>query len=153
MPCVTLTHSLDVGQTSELESLRTRLRQYDDYDEIKRELEIMKVGDGSLLSSPLVWYTDSWCTQFVEFAGANYDDDDTIEGGDSDVKMPDPNAHKSNQQPAKSLEALVHAKNKRLVEDLTKLRVRCSPCTDASEVSDTFACRYRMARWKLPYKQ
>lgn len=42
--------------------------------------------------------------------------------------MPDPNAQKANQQPAKSLEALVHAKNKRLLEELTKLRVSFDYC-------------------------
>jgi len=37
--------STDKGsQTSETESLKTRLRKYSDYDEIKRELDIMKVG-------------------------------------------------------------------------------------------------------------
>ncbi|KAF8307009.1 hypothetical protein DL93DRAFT_2119954 [Clavulina sp. PMI_390] len=94
------------SRTIELDTLRTRLRQYHDYDEIKRELEIMK---------------------YVEFAGANFDDDDSADGGfvigDGDVKMPNPNAQKANQQPAKSLEALVHSKNKRLEEELTKLRI------------------------------
>jgi hypothetical protein len=37
--------------------------------------------------------------------------------------MPNPNPQKANQQPGKSLEALVHAKNKRLREELIKLRV------------------------------
>lgn len=32
------------NQASEIEQLRNKLRQYSDYDEIKRELEIMKVG-------------------------------------------------------------------------------------------------------------
>lgn len=39
-----------------------------------------------------------WLTlvsQYVEFAGANYDDDEGLDGGDGDVKMPDPNAQKS----------------------------------------------------------
>lgn len=62
-------------------------------------------------------------SKYVEFAGTAYDDDDGTDGGDGDVKMPDPNAQKANQQPAKSLEALVHAKNRRLQEELTKLRV------------------------------
>ncbi len=38
--------------------------------------------------------------------------------------MPDPNAQKVSVQPAKSLEALVLAKNKRVLDELTKLRVR-----------------------------
>jgi homeobox protein cut-like len=32
-----------VVQAAEIEQLKTRLKQYGDYDEIKRELEIMKV--------------------------------------------------------------------------------------------------------------
>lgn len=54
--------------------------------------------------------------QYVEFGGSFDDLDD-----DSDVQMPDPNANADGN--AKSLEALVHAKNKRLLEELTKLRV------------------------------
>lgn len=33
-------------QRSECDNLKNRLKQYGDYDEIKRELEIMKVGYG-----------------------------------------------------------------------------------------------------------
>ncbi|KAF8331111.1 CASP C terminal-domain-containing protein [Cantharellus anzutake] len=79
------------------ESLRARLRHFSDYDEIKRELEIMK---------------------YVEFGGAGYGEDD-----DETVKLPDPNAQKANIQPAKSLEALVLAKNKRILDELAKLRI------------------------------
>lgn len=64
--------------------------------------------------------------QYVEFAGAGYDDDEE-DGGDGDVHMPDPNAQKANQQQAKSLEALVLAKNKRILEELTKFRVGRTP--------------------------
>jgi hypothetical protein len=60
--------------------------------------------------------------QYVEFAGADLDDDEGS-GGDGDVRMPDPNAQKANQQQAKSLEALVLAKNKRILEELTRYRV------------------------------
>ena len=60
--------------------------------------------------------------QYVEFAGADFDDDEAS-GGDGDVRMPDPNAQKANQQQAKSLEALVLAKNKRILEELTRFRV------------------------------
>jgi hypothetical protein len=31
------------GQSTEIEGLKSRVKQYGDYDEIKRELEIMKV--------------------------------------------------------------------------------------------------------------
>lgn len=32
-----------IMQSAEVDQLKSKLRQYDDYDEIKRELEIMKV--------------------------------------------------------------------------------------------------------------
>ena len=95
-----------------MEQLRTRIRQYGDYDEIKRELEIMK---------------------YVEFAGLDEDadeEDGTEEGYDTGangvnghVKLPDPNADKANAQRGKSLEALLALKNKRILEELTKFRV------------------------------
>ncbi|KAF9520295.1 hypothetical protein BS47DRAFT_1370453 [Hydnum rufescens UP504] len=89
------------SKAGDIESLRSQIRQYQDYDEIKRELEIMK---------------------YVEFAGADLDGDEGS-GGDGDVRMPDPNAQKANQQQAKSLEALVLAKNKRILEELTRYRI------------------------------
>ena len=59
--------------------------------------------------------------QYVEFGGAGYgEDEDEMEI----VSMPGPNAQKANVQPTKSLEALVLAKNKRVLDELTKLRVR-----------------------------
>lgn len=33
-----------MAQALEIESLRSKVKQFGDYDEIKRELEIMKVG-------------------------------------------------------------------------------------------------------------
>ena len=39
----TAMHLSDATQTAETEQLRQKLKQYADYDEIKRELEIMKV--------------------------------------------------------------------------------------------------------------
>lgn len=80
------------SRASENENLKARLKQYADYDEIKRELGIMK---------------------FVEFG---QDDDD-------EAPMPDPNADKANLQQGQSLEGLLMAKNRKLLEDLTKLRV------------------------------
>jgi len=76
----------------EIESLKARVKQYADYDEIKRELGIMK---------------------FVEFG-----EDD----GD-EAPMPDPNADKANLQQGQSLEGLLMAKNRKLLEELTKIRV------------------------------
>ncbi|CAE6518014.1 unnamed protein product [Rhizoctonia solani] len=79
-------------RAAEIDSLKTRVKQYGDYDEIKRELGIMK---------------------FVEFG---QDDDD-------EAPMPDPNADKANLQQGQSLEGLLMAKNRKLLEELTKIRV------------------------------
>ncbi|EJD42675.1 hypothetical protein AURDEDRAFT_145653 [Auricularia subglabra TFB-10046 SS5] len=86
------------GKTSEAENLKARLRRYADYDEVKRELEIMK---------------------YVEFAGGDDEGYDEPNG----VRLPDPNADKAAQQHGKSLEALLAAKNKRILEELTKFRI------------------------------
>lgn len=73
------------------------MKEMADYDEIKRELEIMK---------------------YVEFSGADFGDDD----GEK-PQLPDPNASVANKQRGQSLEKLLTSKNRRLLEDLTKLRV------------------------------
>lgn len=93
-------------QATEIENLRAKVKQYSDYDELKRELEIMKVG--TLLAYRL--------HQYVEFSGADLDADD-------EVALPDPNADVSNKKLGQSLENLLVSKNRRLLEDLTKLRV------------------------------
>ncbi|PBK91487.1 hypothetical protein ARMGADRAFT_1106045 [Armillaria gallica] len=92
-------------KASEIDALRNRLKQYNDYDEIKRELDIMK---------------------YVEFAG--FDDDIDEDGDQNDgyevgLQLPNPNADKTNAQQGKSLEALLATKNKRLLEELTKFRI------------------------------
>ncbi|CAE6431019.1 unnamed protein product [Rhizoctonia solani] len=79
-------------KATEIDNLKNRLRQYADYDEIKRELGIMK---------------------FVEFG---QDDDD-------EAPMPDPNADKAILQQGQTLEGLLMAKNRKLLEELTKIRV------------------------------
>lgn len=96
----------------EISTLRTKTAQYADYDEIKRELEIMK---------------------FVEFASLNLEEEDENFGyGDSSpgsssinlsIKMPNPNADKANKHKTKSLENLLMGKNRKLQDDLTTLRV------------------------------
>ncbi|KIY74451.1 hypothetical protein CYLTODRAFT_416284 [Cylindrobasidium torrendii FP15055 ss-10] len=80
-------------KVDEIQSLKQRLQKYHDYDEIKRELGIMK---------------------YVEFAG--FDDD-----FDHDVHLPNPNPEK--EEEVKSLEALLALKNKKLLEELTKIRI------------------------------
>ncbi|PSR81187.1 hypothetical protein PHLCEN_2v6522 [Hermanssonia centrifuga] len=93
---------------TEVDQLRHKLKHYDDYDEIKRELEIMK---------------------YVEFAGFE-------EGGDGEdapvngsefsdalgLHLPNPNADKANAQRGKSLEVLLATKNQRILAELTKFR-------------------------------
>ncbi|KAK4689850.1 homeobox protein cut-like, partial [Tremellales sp. Uapishka_1] len=81
------------AQAAENDSLKAKVKQYSDYDEIKRELEIMK---------------------FVEFSGGDFEED---------LQLPDPNASVANKQLERSLENLLVVKNRRLLEDLTKLRV------------------------------
>ncbi|KAK4694877.1 homeobox protein cut-like, partial [Phenoliferia sp. Uapishka_3] len=87
----------------EVEGYKERMKLYADYDETKRELEIMK---------------------FVEFAGMSMDD---VPGGDDTladlVRMPDPNADKANRHRGKPLENLLMAKNRKLQDELTGLRV------------------------------
>ncbi|KZV97753.1 hypothetical protein EXIGLDRAFT_348330 [Exidia glandulosa HHB12029] len=92
------------AKDSEVAHLKTRMRRYADYDEIKRELEIMK---------------------YVEFAGGNDQgwDADEQNGYANGVRLPDPNADKAAQQHGKSLEALLAAKNKRILDELTKFRI------------------------------
>ncbi|CEL60960.1 Protein CASP OS=Saccharomyces cerevisiae (strain ATCC 204508 / S288c) GN=COY1 PE=1 SV=2 [Rhizoctonia solani AG-1 IB] len=79
-------------KVTEIDNLKIRLKQYADYDEIKRELGIMK---------------------FVEFG----------QDDDGEAPMPDPNADKANLQQGQTLEGLLMAKNRKLLEDLTKIRV------------------------------
>jgi S-ribosylhomocysteine lyase LuxS involved in autoinducer biosynthesis len=61
--------------------------------------------------------------QYVEFAGAEEDPDEDGSADGYDLQLPNPNAEKANSQQAKSLEALLALKNKRILEELTKFRV------------------------------
>jgi homeobox protein cut-like len=64
--------------------------------------------------------------EYVEFAGAEEDDQDGSSVDGYDVQLPNPNAEKANSQQAKSLEALLALKNKRILDELAKFRV-CYP--------------------------
>ncbi|CAE7146035.1 unnamed protein product [Rhizoctonia solani] len=97
-----------ITRVAEIDNLRTRLKQYADYDEIKRELGIMKVTDAYPLPNCLT-------TNLAKFVEFGQDDDE--------APMPDPNADKANLQQGQSLEGLLMAKNRKLLEELTKLRV------------------------------
>ncbi|KAF8210571.1 CASP C terminal-domain-containing protein [Mycena galopus ATCC 62051] len=89
-------------KSTEIDQLKQRLKQYGDYDEIKRELEIMK---------------------YVEFAGLDEDADEDEGKNESGLQLPNPNAQKTNAQPGNTLEALLATKNKRILEELTKFRI------------------------------
>ncbi|KAK8853171.1 hypothetical protein IAR55_003872 [Kwoniella newhampshirensis] len=101
------------AQSVEIESLKSKVKQYSDYDEIKRELEIMK---------------------YVEFSGADFenDEDDDV----TSLHLPDPNATVANKQLGRSLENLLVSKNRRLLEDLTKLRVSWEDLTSEHEKAE-----------------
>nr|XP_019003298.1 homeobox protein cut-like protein [Kwoniella mangroviensis CBS 8507]OCF66759.1 homeobox protein cut-like protein [Kwoniella mangroviensis CBS 8507] len=92
------------SQATEIQNLKNKVKQYGDYDEIKRELEIMK---------------------YVEFSGADSDveDEEDFEESGLSLKLPDPNATVANKSSNRSLENLLVSKNRKLLEDLTKLRV------------------------------
>jgi homeobox protein cut-like len=99
-------------RNAEIEQLRSKVKQRSDYDEIKRELDIMK---------------------FVEFSGLNDDGDgadtppESLPNGHSssftNLQLPNPNADKANGLRGKSLEALLATKNKKIMEELTKFRI------------------------------
>ncbi|GAA5988242.1 hypothetical protein JCM10908_002127 [Rhodotorula pacifica] len=94
-----------VAKDGEIASFKDRMKQYQDYDELKRELEIMK---------------------YVEFAGMDLDDPNDDFDGDGDeslVRLPDPNADKANLQRGKPLENLLMAKNRKMQDEVTALRV------------------------------
>ncbi|EJD02863.1 uncharacterized protein FOMMEDRAFT_156221 [Fomitiporia mediterranea MF3/22] len=96
-------------RNAELANLKQKLDLYSDYDEIKRELDIMK---------------------FVEFGGMDEDEHVTedgyiVDGNSLGLALPSPNPAKltAQQQQSNSLETLLATKNKRITEELTKLRV------------------------------
>ena len=125
--------TIAVSQVAEVDQLKTRLKQYADYDEIKRELDIMKVR--TCLGLIFLYHiTEYYFSQYVEFAGLDGDDDvedDITLNGDAlglHLPSPNPNAEKFNTQQGKSLEILLATKNKRILEELTKFRVRYCKC-------------------------
>lgn len=99
--------------------MKQKLKQYDNYDEIKRELEIMKVRS----PNTFIMTHSFGDIQYVEFAGLD-EANDEANGYGLDLRLPNPNAKKANAQRGNSLEALLATKNKRILEELTKFRVR-----------------------------
>ncbi|KAF7428227.1 hypothetical protein PC9H_007448 [Pleurotus ostreatus] len=113
-------------KSSEIEQLKLRLKQYADYDEIKRELEIMK---------------------FVEFGGFDDIDEENDQespqpngharsNSHSAVQLPNPNADKANAEQGNSLEALLAAKNKRILGELTRLRILYTELEESYNTSE-----------------
>jgi homeobox protein cut-like len=86
----------------EIDGLRTKLRSLDDYDEMKRELEILKV---------LFPHTHTH-NQHIEFSIADEEDSD----GEDPAPLKDGKS-------GSSLETLLVTRNKKLSNDLTILRV------------------------------
>jgi homeobox protein cut-like len=103
-----------VFQSAEIDGLKARVKQFGDYDEIKRELEIMKVSPAIDGQTTFVLNAGE---QYVEFSGADFDNDD------DQPALPSPSPLSNNTQLGRSLENLLVSKNRRLLEDLTKLRV------------------------------
>ena len=116
---------------AEVDQLKLKLKQFADYDEIKRELDIMKV---STVATRCATQLRAAFMQYVEFAGLDNDDDiedDLDLNGDAlglHLPSPNPNAEKFGTQQGKSLEVLLATKNKRILEELTKFRVRVLSC-------------------------
>ncbi|KAG1778275.1 hypothetical protein EV702DRAFT_1196281 [Suillus placidus] len=109
---------------TEVDALKIKLKTYADYDEVKRELEILK---------------------YIEFAGFDPDDDWSSPDEDEDgVHLPNPNADKANAQQGKSLEVLLTTKNKQILQELTRFRIlhtslEASLKSTQDELADTHA--------------
>ncbi|KAG5654395.1 hypothetical protein H0H81_003219 [Sphagnurus paluster] len=107
-------------KAAEVEQLKQKMKQYNDYDEIKRELEIMKL----------------MIPKYVEFAGLDEDMEDELgETNALELHLPNPNAEKANAQQGNSLEALLATKNKRILEELTKFRILHSELEESLQVA------------------
>lgn len=102
-----LQHQLD-QRSEELASLRSKLDSQADYEEIKRELGIIR---------------------YVEFSNGLDDDEEDDAANQLD------SSSSSTATAAKPLEALLLQKNKKLQEDLTTLRVAHSELTQQSSTS------------------
>jgi hypothetical protein len=65
------------------------------------------------------------------------------------IHLPNPNADKANAQQGRSLEVLLATKNKRILEELTRFRVRRTSSRFATQLSPH--CRFSTVNWKLHY--
>lgn len=106
------------GANEEIVGLRNELELYRDYDEVKRELEILKV---SLYTS----HHDTRAhelncrLQYIEFASGDHADADSLHS----MQLPNPKANRIDARAGGSLEALFAQKNKKLQEENARLRV------------------------------
>ncbi|PAV18777.1 golgi membrane [Pyrrhoderma noxium] len=119
------------SRVSEVDNLRRKLELYADYDEIKRELDIMK---------------------YVEFGGMEDNESSETVGINSlGLALPSPNPSTStSQQQQNSLETLLATKNKRIMEELTKLRVANS---DLESRMDELTEELRLTKVELEEKR
>jgi homeobox protein cut-like len=121
-------------QTEEIASLKHKLEEFADYDEVKRELDIMKASIRTSQRGRLMQ------AQFIEFSGTSLEDDaeddnsDSTSFADSSLRMPNPNGDKSRGR-GKPLENLLLSKNRKMQEQLTTLRVAHEELTAATEGS------------------
>ncbi|KAN0064650.1 hypothetical protein ACQY0O_002280 [Thecaphora frezii] len=121
---------LQRDREAEVESLRAKLARCADYDEIKRELEIVKM------------------VEFSNEYGDDNDDDEERKGevrGDSNgitAEAAEQEAPRGGSK-AKPLEALLLEKNRKLQDQLTSLRVAHDELTSTSSTSSTELARLK----------
>ena len=99
------------------EGLRDRVQSWRDYDEIKQELEIFKVG---LFGSRSVWLADP--QQSIEFSTLDDDDANPAADVESNSDLAPVNGSVTGDK-KDSLEQLLLARNKKLSNELAVLRV------------------------------
>lgn len=115
-------------KTEELEGLRTKLRGFEDYDQIKRELEIMKVSILTMcvkLSLNFRSPRNISIPKYVEFSTG--DDDDDLPAFDAGGVLSSSNNLASDRPRSSArpdtLETLLMEKNRKLQSEVTELKV------------------------------
>jgi len=114
---------------AEVDTLRERLQVRQDYDEIKRELEIMK---------------------YVEFGGMDDEDYGQEPSNGLGLSLLNPATKRANVQENKPLEVLLASKNARITEELTRLRVLQ---TDNERTLQEMSEELRITRLELEEKR
>lgn len=110
------------GLSKDKDTLKEKISKWGDYEEVRRELEILKVCDTLFIDyhSALTFY------QSIEFSTGDDDDDD--DGGLVDFSKTgtadgDENSSAKKKGGKETLEQMLLARNKKLGSDLTLLRV------------------------------